>query len=464
MQRGFNKFGSIDIEGTELRYRIATEDIGTEDALELEKDIKRKLQHIEHEDRFVLPFAIQTINRYMVMYYKLEHYSDFNSLRELPLEDKISYYLSLVELGKIHEKGLHISWDRMNFVVDQYDKTIKALLFATDHLKIYETPEDITKTVKDFIITSMTILNNVISLPKRNDFIFTDDANIQFVEKLYRLESLDDIAMFLETVSLDIESKDSIEEVKTTKSKGSINKSPKSKPKKMVKQKLQRPMSNGKKKKKSYMKMYIVLGSVAALLLLLGPLLAPPTEGTEVTKVKGDSTVVVVNAKDVETIFKGSTEFENELVEAYRKAYNSDYTEAFNLLTNIPKESLDDKDVPLLMEVYYQTGNLHVLLDEVPALSNDLITYLFTRDKLEELPAIAEKMTAKNPYIEFEKAHLTEEYDYMLTLVDSIEINGRKEQQIIDAYLALDQVDEAHKFAEKVGNPDLIKRVEQFRD
>ena len=73
-------------------------------------------------------------------------------------------------------------------------------------------------------------------------------------------------------------------------------------------------------------------------------------------------------------------------------------------------------------------------------------------------------MKTKNPYIEFEVAYMTEDFKTMLTYLDKIEINGRKEQQVIDAYLALGELDNAREFANKVGNPDLIKQVETFKN
>jgi hypothetical protein len=467
MQRAFNKLGSIEIEENTMKYRIESQEIGTDVPMDLEKDIKRKLQIIDSQDRFLLPYDIQTINRYMVLYYNLANYAEINALREIPLEDKIEFFMSLVELGKIHEKGLSISWDRMNFVVDKYDKSIKALLFETDHLKIYNKPEDITKTVIDFIITSMTVLNTVVSLPKRNDFIYTDDENIQFVEKLYRLDSLDDVSMYLETVLLDIDvEKSRVTDItrknKKERSTAVVGKTKKKQEKKIVKPKSKPHANTGnisskQKKDAQFKKTIIILGGVATLLLLLSFVMTPSEEVSNPTVIASDSNM----AKS--EIFKGNPEYDNELVEAYRRAYNSEYGEAFNLLSTISKENLNDADVELLIEVYEQTSNLHVLLDEVPALANDVITYLFTRDKLQGLTEIAGKMKTKNPYIEFEKAHLTQQFEYMLSVVDSIQINGRKEQQIIDAYLALERIEEANRFAEDVGNPDLIKRVEQYR-
>lgn len=45
-----------------------------------------------------------------------------------------------------------------------------------------------------------------------------------------------------------------------------------------------------------------------------------------------------------------------------------------------------------------------------------------------------------------------------------MKINGHKETQIMDAYIGLQQYDKAIKFAEERGNPELIKRVEEFKN
>ncbi|MDA6151465.1 hypothetical protein OSK18_28695, partial [Escherichia coli] len=75
--------------------------------------------------------------------------------------------------------------------------------------------------------------------------------------------------------------------------------------------------------------------------------------------------------------------------------------------------------------------------------ANDVITYLLTIEQIDRLPEIAGSMQTNNPYIQFEVAYLVKDYERMLSLINNIEINGRKEQQIFGAYLELGKLDEA---------------------
>lgn len=470
MRRAFNKFGSIEIEDSTLKYRISTQDLGMDDSEELIKEIKRKVHQVGSEENFLLPLDIVVMNRYMVLFYDVSHYYSIDYLRELDLEDKLPYYLSLINIAKQQEKGLNVSWDRINFFCDKYENKVKVALFETESLKIYEETPDLLKTIKELICTTMTTLPRVVNLPKRTDFINPSDENITFMEKVFRTQNIDDLYMYIETLQMDLELETSIsidrEETKAKRgffASKSVEKTvakEESKPKKQpVRKQKNKPTSSNKNavqaKKDKQMKTLFIAVGVALLLYFMAPLLTPSSgEATE-------SEVVDVVSVDESGYFKGTANKDVNLVDAYRKAYNSEYDAAYASLSKINKTTLDLKDVPLLIEVYNEQEKLALLLDEVPNLANDVITYLLTRNLLDTLPEIANGMETSNPYIEFENAHIKEDYEYMLTLINEVEINGRKESQIMDGYLELERFDEARKFAEKVGNPDLIKLVEE---
>jgi len=477
MRRAFNKYGSIEIEDSILKYRISIQELNSDDTLEFEKGIKRKLQTVINANSFLLPFDIQVVNRYMMFYYDLSHFASIDYLRELELDEKIPFYLSLIELAKEHEKGTKISWDRANFICDKYEQDVKVFLFETDNLKVYESPIDLMKTVKDLIVSTMTTLSVVMHLPKRQDFINPSEENINFVENIYKLQNLDDLYMYLETISLDleqaaslhedepdskkkkarslfkpIEKKEKIEKPKEKKEKVKTKKAPSSKKakgnvnKKNVKNANDRKMPG---------KLILLVGAALILYIISNVILSPndSENGSLMTEKVGTNE---------SSFFNNSQKYGNNLVWAYRKAHNSDYEEALGFLSNIRKSDLDKGDIPLLIEVYDKNEQLSELLTEVPTLANDVITYLLTENKIEEVVTVSNGMESKNPYIEFEKAYINQEFEYMLSLVDKIEINGRKETQIIDGYLALEKYDEAKNFAEKVGNPDLIKKVQEY--
>lgn len=462
MHKSFNNLGSIEIAGNQLKYRIATQEINVDDPVEIEKDIKRTLQIIDNQDTFLLPYDIQTVNRYMVLYYDLTHLNGLEFLRELPLKEKLPYFLSLVNIAKSERKGINILWDRMNFVADKYEKTVKVLLFETNYLKVYE-KEDNFKSVVDIMTYAMTVLSKVLGLPKRTDFIDPSEANIKFIETIFRLDNLDDLAMYIETVMIDLETQEEVKEIEK-KSFFKINtkksEQKKKSPVKRVKQQQQKKKKTDDKNSQM-MKLGIGFFIFTMLVYFLLPVILPSGEqGKETQETIVDVEDLVMDSDS----FDGSEKYNNNLVSVYRKAYNSDYKDAYEILAKIPKKELSSDDVPLMIRVYNESNQLGLLLDEMPMLATDVITFLLTNDKLETLPDMATTMKTKNPYIEFEVAYMTKDFQTMLTYLDDIEINGRKEQQIINAYLELGEIENARVFANKVGNPDLIRQVETFKN
>ena len=76
----------------------------------------------------------------------------------------------------------------------------------------------------------MTILSKILGLPKRNDFIDPSEENISFVETIFRLDNLDDLAMYIETLMIDLASQE--DEVEEVEKKGFFKKDNKPKRKK----------------------------------------------------------------------------------------------------------------------------------------------------------------------------------------------------------------------------------------
>ncbi|MHC6167506.1 hypothetical protein [Bacillus velezensis] len=471
MHKSFNKLGNVEIEGNSFKYRIATQEINTENPDDIEKDIKRKIQSVENAEIFLLPYDIKTVNRYMVLYYDLTNYSGFDYLRELTLKEKLPYFLSLIQIAKTEQKSIKLLWNKTNFVVDRYEQSVKVLLFETDYLKVYE-DFDCFKMVVDFMVYSMTTLNKVMGLPKRNDFIDPSDENLEFVERIFRLDNLDDVLMYIETLMIDLEEKENEEEQELKKKKFfknspiTLSKAPVKK-KKTVRNYNQ---SSKKKKKKSddknkkMMKIGILFFGVTMLIYLLLPVLLPEGKKTDEPK---QTVVSEKELKNSDSYFKDTGKYNDELVSAYRKAYNSQYSDAYELLAKIPKNELSSTDVSMVIQVYNQANKISQLLDEVPSLASNVVSYIFTEDQAdqsEKLADINKNMKTKNPYIEFEVYYSSGEYKKMLALKDKLEMNGRREQQIIDAYLALGKIADARKFANDSGDPDLIKQVDSYND
>lgn len=469
MNKAFNKLGSIELDGNTMRYRISIQELGVDNSSDIEKEIKRKISEMQNDSLYILPFQIEVINRYMVFYYDLNHFISIDYLREIPLLEKIPYYLSLIKLAENHEKGTVISWDRLNFLTDRYEQKLKVFLFETESIRIYEKPDNLLKTVQDLIASTMTRLNVLVGLPKRHDFIDASDENLRFVENIYKMSSLDDLFMYLETVELDLETttvsntdKVVIEKAPKQNKLFGKNKAVDSSPTKVVQKTKKKNYKKTKKQanKRTNTGQLVLMFAVPAVLVLYF------ISNFLLSNQSTNEPLIPVDQPYEET-FKSvehSDKIVNELLEVYRLAYNSDYTKALEILETLNKKDLSEMDVTLLIEVYYKKNQLGTLLDTLPNIANDTVTYMYTKNKLSELQEATKNMKTENPYIKFEVAHLENNFETVLQYADKVEINGRKETQIMDAYLGLGKYEEAVEFAEERGNPDLLKRIEDIRN
>ncbi|MCM3227555.1 hypothetical protein [Terribacillus saccharophilus] len=468
----FNKNGNIEIEGNVLKYSLLTEHLGTDEPEDIEKDVKRKLNAIGSEHMLVLPMNIQSRNRYMVVYYDLQHYKSFEYLRELMLlEDQLPYFKSIVQLAKAQKNGLKIVWNLKNFVIDVDEIKVKALMFETDYLKVYD-EVDVFQEIKEMLIYCLTTRKKLLSLPTKNDFFNPSDENIKFVETVYNCKSLDDLGMYLDALEVDFEEiKLREEELQPSKkrNKKSIkkpkaeNNKPRPVTQRVATQKRPAATNSSQKKKEDKGKkmMIMAFGFVGFAIIL--SLIAPAFTGGNSEKepeVKAQTTIA--DMVKGEQVYKDNKEHDSEMVAAYRKAYNSEFSEAYALLKKVPKDEISSNDVKMVIAIYNETDHLDELLSEMPVMATDVITYLITNDSIDSLPEINERMQTKNPYIQFEVYYMEEKYDEMLKLKDKVEINGRKEEQIVTAYLSLGKQEEAKVYADETGNPELIKQVDSY--
>lgn len=477
----FNKYGNLEIGGNMVKYRLPTDNHLTENTTEISRSIKRIIHEHQVGKYLIEPSSVENSGRYTFINYDLSNYSSIDGLRDLHFEDKLNYYHSLIDIGlEVEKKSLKIVWDRLNFAIDDKEESLKVMFFETEKVRVFETDnEPAFNHVRDLIVTTLTTLNEVNGRPKRIDFIYeTDENSINFVQDMFKLDSLTDLRMLLDTFALDYEDDEEkkvelIEEERPKKiffkKKEPILKSEskpkiiKEKRKKSVPKKIQ-SHSNSKSKKKSKLdkKTKIVIGLMVFSVLLLG--INQVIFSSDASKTNANFPTHGTDKLATSTYFKDSNTqaIQKSIVRAYRLTYNQNYEDAYKTLLPVNKRDLSFSDLPMVIEVYHSQNKLAALLDEAPIqdVSNEVITYLIKEDELDELPSIAKAMETQNPYIDFETAYLENDFKKVISLIEDVDINGRKEGQIVDAYIQLNRFDDANKFAQKVGNPDLIKQIE----
>jgi len=478
-----NKYFNVDFMGQQAIVVVPTDRLLSENTTDISRGIKRVAFDNPAENNLLLPSNIEVKGSYARISYDLSYYFPLDRLREYSdFKDKLPFFYSILDLANQQELGkIDIIWERINFLIDEVEKNVKVMMYSTDHIRNYiKDQNELVDVVKSLIISSLTTLNEVERLPQRKDFIFpSDDTNIRFVEQLFPLTNISDIKMLIDSFALDFEDEDTysvVENSSNDSKKGLLSLKKKRKestptekkvsPKKAkTVQKISRNTPDSKKKKMKKGDRNLLIAAIVMVICILIAFISPdaPSEG------KTNDSVAAKQYKvdESSSFFKESDSkaVQNAIVRAYRLAYNQNYQDAYKTIQPIDKKDLSSADLQLVIDVYFTQKKIAVLLDEAPVkeVANEVILFLIKKDKIEALPELTKGMKSNNVYIEFEKAYVEGDAKKVISLMDKVELNGRKESQIVESYLELNRVDAANKFAQKVGNPDLFKQIEGYQ-
>lgn len=467
-----NKVGNIEFENTLLKYRMPLSELTPQDTPleEIEKNLKRKLVSLENTTNFLIPSQIETINSSIIFYYQLEGYKSFEYLRQLRFRDKLKYFTSLVEIGK--NENVKVIWNRYNFVVDELEEKLKSIIFETENMKVYE-ESDPLNGIKNLVLTSLTslnILDGQVIRPQRNDFIDKDDEVIKFAEMLLKIETLDDLDDYINTKLLEIEHgiEEENESKQTKKKTGNLegfklfSKSNKNENNKYKKNNSANKSKGNNKKQNKLM----IFGGIFAVLLLIFNAIISNNDPVDGEKEKQEYVDVNVNKKSNSGQENDETmtdpKYNDILLEAYRESLTNKNESAIKKLEKVGYENLSNVDKTIMLNIYTSGDKLAKVIDLDPDRAMDILNKLIADGKEEDIVKIQKEMKTKNPYVDFEVAYLNQDYKKVISLKDKIELNGRKEQQIVDSYIALEKYSEGKKFAVNVGNPDLINELETY--
>lgn len=464
----FNKYGNFSFDENGATFQIPTEHLKNDDPSIIERDFKRFVTDHSLQNQLIVPNEISNQGRYTILKYELYKLHDFSHLFELTLADKLDYYRSLVSIAIAEQNGqITLPWERSNIILDTHEKNIKVLLYQTESIPIYNDEErSIVKSVRDLILVSMTRLNKILTIPKLPDLLEHNEINKEFCQAMYHIDNLDDMLYLIQDTELRLMEQNTEEdlddeiETKATKKKRLFAK--KEKPSSDKQTNVPRPNVSTKKKSilNRFEKKHYIL-----LVILLVALIINYATGSDSKKTTGFEEFQDENGA-TSTYFKSSSNqaVTKSLVNAYRLSYSGQRDKAYTVLQTLNLRDLSTTDLPMIIEIYDSQNDLSTLLDDnpVPEMANQVITYLIKNDSLNKLVDIHKEMETTNPYVEFETAYLEREYEKVIELHQNVSLNGRKEGQIVESYLQLGKVQEATEFAQKIGNPDLLKQIDSY--
>ncbi|MBU8732523.1 hypothetical protein KM915_20965 [Cytobacillus oceanisediminis] len=447
-----NKIGNIEIQDNVLRYRIPITEVEVDELVTIEKNFKRKFVSLEGLSYYLKPFDFQIVNSSLIYYYELDHYKSFDYIKQLTFKEKLKYFLSLVEIAK-RQNETKVLWDQRNFVVDPHEEIFKVVIFETPDTKIFE-KEDEFKGIKDLIVLSLTTLNVVLGKPKLQDFIDTGHDIIQFTEQVLKIDNLEDLGHYISTLQIEYEhvvesskNKESFSN-QITKISGKIKKE--NKPKKRIIRKNASGDTNLRK--------WIIIGAFVIPIGIFLNIFAPDGDGKKAAK---ETDYQIMDSSE-ESNKITDKKYNNQLLEAYRLSLEENYDEAIKILESIGYDNLSKTDKEITQEIYEKADQMSKVIELNPKKAKDIVNAMIANKENTKLLKLQKDLKTPNPYVDFEIAFLDQDWKKIIELKDKIELNGRKEEQIIEAYIGLQEFKEGQKFAEKVGNPILLDRIKSL--
>ncbi|MGE6540847.1 hypothetical protein [Bacillus luti] len=150
-----------------------------------------------------------------------------------------------------------------------------------------------------------------------------------------------------------------------------------------------------------------------------------------------------------------SLEVNVNLINGLRLSAVQKYQDAALEFDKVDYKKLGKEDKKAVLFTYLLSGKAQKAIDLEQDFAESVVSYYIAVDNLKKV----KELKTKNPLINFEIAALDNKHEEVINLRDQVPLDGRREGIIVNSYLKLNKSEEAKKFAQKVGNKDLIEKI-----
>ena len=190
-----NRVGTIEINQDSVYFLQPLKAFETDDMEMIEQAYEKSFARIK-ESTPLVPVKEISFQAGQVRYeYDVTGLVAFTALRALEFEEKLPFYLDLINLAK--NQKIQILWQKENLVVDREAQRLFGMIIENDVMPIADNKNPLS-AVKELIIISLTKLNELTDRPKRMDFLEPSEEVIRFAETIFlKLDSLDEIEGYI---------------------------------------------------------------------------------------------------------------------------------------------------------------------------------------------------------------------------------------------------------------------------
>ncbi|MBJ8084959.1 hypothetical protein JDS82_27980 [Bacillus cereus group sp. N14] len=150
-----------------------------------------------------------------------------------------------------------------------------------------------------------------------------------------------------------------------------------------------------------------------------------------------------------------SLEVNANLINGLRLSAVQKYQDAALEFDKVDYKKLGKEDKKAVLFTYLLSGKAQKAIDLEQDFAESVVSYYIAVDNLKKV----KELKTKNPLINFEIAALDNKHEEVIKLRDQVPLDGRREGIIVNSYLKLNKSEEAKKFAQKVGNKDLLEKI-----
>ncbi|MEW9137859.1 hypothetical protein ACQGSH_18390 [Bacillus wiedmannii] len=150
-----------------------------------------------------------------------------------------------------------------------------------------------------------------------------------------------------------------------------------------------------------------------------------------------------------------SLEVNANLINGLRLSAVQKYQDAALEFEKVDYKKLGKEDKKAVLFTYLLSGKAQKAIDLEQDFAESVVSYYIALDNLKKV----KELKIKNPLINFEIAALDNKHEEVIKLRDQVPLDGRREGIIVNSYLKLNKSEEAKKFAQKVGNKDLLEKI-----
>ncbi|MED3202216.1 hypothetical protein [Bacillus toyonensis] len=149
---------------------------------------------------------------------------------------------------------------------------------------------------------------------------------------------------------------------------------------------------------------------------------------------------------------------EQYVVKGLQQAAIQQYGEAVKYFDKVNYTELDKDSQKAVLFTYLLNGKANKALQHEPKFAESVVAYFIGIDNMNKINEI----DVKNDVIDFEKAALNKKYEEVIKLKGKVNMDGRREKLIVEAFVNLKKYEDCYSFAKTQGNKNLMKEVKEL--